>query len=364
MSIVSADFKLERGAFTAEINCEIDAQVTGIFGPSGAGKTSFLLALAGLQSPNSGIIRIHDKVVFDSSRKIALPPEKRKIGYVFQEGRLFPHLTVAQNLRYGMNSSSSKFDFDEVVKLLKINKVIDSKISYLSGGEAQRVAIGRAILSGPELLVLDEPFSALDKHLRQHIISLLLPLIQKFNIPVLVISHDLADLLLLTEELLIIQDGRCIGQGNFYNLIADKTVADTFSKSGLINTIEFNIDSTNIKGGMLTLSNAGHTIYAESRKDPLIQQQTVTVFLRPEDITLALHKIDDISMQNQLEGTIIKLHSTENKVLCIIDHGFKLIAEVTLATKQKMNLNEGDKIWSLFKAAAVKMNGTPLDNIV
>lgn len=364
MTILAADFELNKGGFTADIKCRIDSQVTGIFGPSGAGKTSFLRSLAGLDTPKRGLIRINDKIVFDAEKQINLPPEKRKIGYVFQEGRLFPHLSVTENIRYGMNTNSSMIAFDEVVKLLRITNIVDAKISDISGGEAQRVAIGRAILSDPDLLVLDEPFSALDKQLRLHIISLLIPLIRKLKIPVLVISHDLSDLLMLTEELLIIQDGKCVGHGNYYDLIANKSTSDVLSKSGLINSIEFNVDNTSVKKGMLCLSKVGQTIYAESRTDQMATNPNIIVFLRPEDITLALHKIADISMQNQLEGTITKLLITENKVLCIIDHGFKLIAEVTLATMEKMNLKEGDKIWSLFKAAAVKMDIDPINNLV
>ena len=189
MSVLTANFLLSRPGFTLNIQCEIEKQVTGIFGPSGAGKTSFLHVLAGLETPDYGSVSIQNHEVFNTSKKLNLPPEKRKIGYVFQEGRLFPHLNVAQNLRYGLKKNTNLFQ--EVAELLKISDIVNKKVSRISGGQAQRVAIGRAILSSPDILVLDEPFSALDKNLRQHIISLLKPLIQKFNIPMLVISHDL-----------------------------------------------------------------------------------------------------------------------------------------------------------------------------
>lgn len=362
MSVLTANFLLSRPGFTLNIQCEIEKQVTGIFGPSGAGKTSFLHVLAGLETPDYGSVSIQNHEVFNTSKKLNLPPEKRKIGYVFQEGRLFPHLNVAQNLRYGLKKNTNLFQ--EVAELLKISDIVNKKVSRISGGQAQRVAIGRAILSSPDILVLDEPFSALDKNLRQHIISLLKPLIQKFNIPMLVISHDLSDLLMLSDQLLIIHDGKCAGQGSYYELIGQKEAFLEMSKSGLINSIELKVDFIDKDKGLMILSHNGKQISAESRsnENSFFDEKRVTIFLRPEDVTLAMHKIEDISIQNQIEGKIEKLITTDNKVLCVIDHGFKLIAEVTLATKQKMKLEEGAKIWSLFKAAAIKMNSRKISN--
>ena len=356
MSVLAADFTLERGGFTLDINCEITQQITGIFGPSGAGKSTFLHVLAGLTKADHGYVRILDRHVFNSNEKIELPPEKRKIGFVFQENRLFPHLSVRQNLRYGINGKNENIRLTDVAELLKITDILDKKTPQISGGQAQRVAIGRAILSGPDILFLDEPFSALEKNLRQHIISLLIPLIQKYNIPMLVISHDISDLLMLTDELLILKSGKCVGQGNYYELVAQEETSHELIKSGLMNTIELKKESTDRKKGIIILSGNDHKIYAESQLSDNLHDSTVNVFLRPEDITLALHKIEDISMQNQIEGIIERLIVTDNKVLCIVDHGFRLIAEVTLATKEKMDLKQGAKIWSLFKAAAVKLS--------
>lgn len=364
MSILKADFLLKRGDFSLNINCEINAPVTGIFGPSGAGKTSFLHAIAGLETPDEGTIKIQDKEVFNSFQQTNLPSQKRKIGYVFQEGRLFPHMNVAQNLRYGLKKEINLIQFKEVTDLLKISDILHKKKAQISGGQAQRVAIGRALLSSPDILVLDEPFSALDKILRQHIISLIKPLINRYNIPMLVISHDLSDLLLLSDQLLIIHDGSCAGHGSYYDLIGQQQACVHLNKSGLMNSIELKLEYVDGEKGVMILSKGDQKILAESWLDgnSFFDEQFINVFLRPEDITLALHKIEDISIQNQLEGTIAKLIIVENKVLCIIDHGFRLIAEVTLATKKKMQLMEGQKIWSLFKAAAVKMNSPGIIN--
>lgn len=364
MSVLKADIVLERMFFTLDIKCEINAHITGIFGPSGAGKTTFLHTIAGLQTPDRGFLTIADKEVFNSEKNINLPPEKRNIGFVFQEGRLFPHLNVIQNLKYGASNKSDIAYFREVTELLKITDILHNKVSKISGGQAQRVAIGRALLSKPDILVLDEPFSALDKNLRQHIIAMMKPLIAKFKMPVLIISHDLSDLLLLSDNLLILKDGKCIGQGDYYDLISRNESMKALNSSGLVNAIDFKIDYVDGDKGLMTLSHNGKQVFAESwlEEEKFLDNNMVNVVLRPEDITLAAHRIEDISIQNQLEGRIVQLIETQNSILCVIDHGFKLIAEVSLATKQKMKLEEGKIIWSLFKAAAIKLNSPGFAN--
>jgi molybdate transport system ATP-binding protein len=364
MSVLKANIVLKRSGFVLNINCEIKTQVTGIFGSSGAGKTTFLQSLAGLQIPDSGSISIAGREVFNAGKNINLAPEKRRIGFVFQEGRLFPHLNVIQNLKYGIKDKPDIAFFREVTELLKISDILNSKVSKISGGQAQRVAIGRALLTRPDILVLDEPFSALDKKLRHHIISLLKPLITKFNLPVLVISHDLSDLLMLSDNLLIIEKGQCVGHGDYYDLIAANDSRSALTSAGLVNAIDLKIEFIDDKKGLMNLSHGNQQIYAESWLDEerFLDDVYVNVVLRPEDITLASHKIKDISIQNQLEGKIEKLITTKNKVLCVIDCGFKLISEVSLATQQKMKLEEGKGIWCLFKAAAVKLNSPSFIN--
>ena len=362
MTVLHADIKLQHPGFTLDLSCDIDHPITGIFGPSGAGKTTILQVLAGLQQPSQGHIRLLNKVIYDNKININLPPEKRNIGYVFQDSLLFPHLNVAQNLKFGIHGHVHIQDFKEVVDLLGIENLLSQPVTDISGGQARRVAIGRALLSAPGLLMLDEPFSALEKSLRHRIIDAIKPYLQKHQIPMLVVSHDLADLLMLTDELMIIEQGRCTGHGNYYELIGSKTAMHSLSQAGMINSIAARLNYVNEKKGLVYLSHGDTQIFVESWLDGsyFMDKNLIHASLRPEDITLAKHQIQDISIQNQLPGTIEKLIMTGNKVLCIIDHGFKLIAEVTIATQQKMKLEEGDQIWSLFKAAAVKIEDANL----
>jgi len=188
--MLSLDLQLQRGAFQRHVRIEEQARVVAIAGRSGAGKTTVLNAIAGLVRPQAGHIRIDDRVLYDSARGIDLPPHRRRIGYVFQDARLFPHLDVRQNLRYGRHGDAqSSFGFDAVVDLLGIAPLLARSTANLSGGEAQRVAIGRALLSQPAILLFDEPLTALDQARREELIPYLQRVRDEVRLPMLYVSH-------------------------------------------------------------------------------------------------------------------------------------------------------------------------------
>ena len=188
--MLSLDLELRRGAFQRHVRIEEQARVLALAGPSGAGKTTVLNAIAGLVRPMSGHIRIDDRVLYDSARGIDVPTHRRRIGYVFQDARLFPHLDVRRNLRYGRHGGArARFGFDAVVDLLGIGHLLDRRTVNLSGGESQRVAIGRALLSQPAILLFDEPLSALDQARREELIPWLQRVREEVRLPMLYVSH-------------------------------------------------------------------------------------------------------------------------------------------------------------------------------
>jgi molybdate transport system ATP-binding protein len=188
--MLSLDLQLRRGAFRRHVRIEEQARVVALAGPSGAGKTTVLNAIAGLVRPESGHIRIDDRVLYDSARGIDLPAHRRRIGYVFQDARLFPHLDVGRNLRYGRHGGvQDRFGFDAVVELLGIGHLLARRTANLSGGEAQRVAIGRALLSQPAILLFDEPLTALDQARREELIPYLQRVRDEVRLPMLYVSH-------------------------------------------------------------------------------------------------------------------------------------------------------------------------------
>ena len=188
--MLSIDLQLQRGSFRRHVRIEEQARVVALAGPSGAGKTTVLNAIAGLVRPESGHIRIDDRVLYDSALGIDLPAHRRRIGYVFQDARLFPHLDVRRNLRYGRHGQAqARFGFDAVVELLGIGHLLARRTANLSGGEAQRVAIGRALLSQPAILLFDEPLTALDQARREELIPYLQRVRDEVRLPMLYVSH-------------------------------------------------------------------------------------------------------------------------------------------------------------------------------
>ncbi|MFT3897941.1 MAG: ATP-binding cassette domain-containing protein [Thermomonas sp.] len=197
------DIELRRGDFARRVRIDDEARVIALTGRSGAGKTSVLHAIAGLAKPRSGRIAVGERVLFDAAQRIDLPPHRRRVGYVFQDARLFPHMDVAGNLRYGRHDPRERpgFEFDAVVELLGIAPLLSRRTANLSGGEAQRVAIGRALLSQPEILLLDEPLSMLDAERRDELLPYLRRVRDEVRLPMVYVSHQPGDAAQLAASL-------------------------------------------------------------------------------------------------------------------------------------------------------------------
>ena len=213
--MLAVDVEKKLGAFSVAARFEAADGVTALFGPSGSGKTSIISMVAGLVTPDRGRIVCNGTVLFDSDRGVSAPPHRRGIGYVFQDGRLFPHMTVAQNLDYGRRMYRLPADADardRVVRLLDIARLLDRRPGKLSGGERQRVAIGRALLMRPQLLLLDEPLASLDNARKREIFPYLLRLRDE-TVPMIYVSHMAAEVRRIATTIVRIDDGRVSGVG-------------------------------------------------------------------------------------------------------------------------------------------------------
>jgi molybdate transport system ATP-binding protein len=200
------------GDFTidAEFSCATDG-IVALFGRSGAGKTSLIDMLAGLSRPDSGRIEIAGVPLFDSHRGLDLPPERRRIGYVFQEGRLFPHMTVRSNLSYGLRRAPTherRIQFDQIVELLGLEALLGRRPHDLSGGEKQRIALGRALLANPRLLLMDEPLAALDQPRKDEILPFIERLRDELTIPIVYVSHAMPEIVRLADVMVLMSEGR------------------------------------------------------------------------------------------------------------------------------------------------------------
>ena len=195
------------GGIHLKVDVELpNSGVTVFFGPSGSGKTSVINLLSGMMRPDKGFIRIHDRVLFDSEKRISVPPYERRMGYIFQESRLFPHLTVTSNLRYGYREGG-QIVFDEVVELLGVGHLLKRRPHHLSGGEKQRVAIGRALLTNPDLLLMDEPLSALDELRKEEIIPFIKRIRDEFYTPIVYVTHSTHEVERLANNVVVMKNG-------------------------------------------------------------------------------------------------------------------------------------------------------------
>ena len=205
------NLRLARGSFVLDINQDIQTSVTGLFGPSGSGKSTLLILIAGFVKPDSGHLILNGVTLFNSEEGINLAPNLRRIGMLFQDGRLFPHLSIKNNLTYGLDLLSLEsrvIHLSDVIEMLELVSLLEKRPYELSGGEVQRVALGRALLMSPKLLLLDEPLSSLDEKLKKQILPFLKRIKENVEIPMIYVSHDLEEINYLTTSIMNIQNGQ------------------------------------------------------------------------------------------------------------------------------------------------------------
>lgn len=354
---VYVDIKYRRGNFLLQMKDFIPDGIVGIFGSSGSGKSSLLKLLAGIEHPDEGQIIIHGREFYNRSCKINVPVRKRKMGLVFQEGRLFPHMSIRKNLLYGYDSTSS-INFQEVVALLEIEDLLDKKPDQCSGGEKQRVAIGRMLLNSPEVLMLDEPFSALDQRLRRNIIPYLVRIHEKYSLPIWVVSHDIGDLLMLTSQLMVINNGLLLGSGNYLDLLFDSMAGPVLQQEEETNAVRLRAQSIDKVGEMTTFyyySDYPSNYLLIDVEQQLLPDDQLILSIAPQSISLSLGRVDSISARNQLQGKITSIKEMGKKVFCRVDVGFPLLVEITRGSLEKLELEAGIVVYCLFKVSSVRL---------
>ena len=338
------------GAFTLATDFSVSGDRVGIFGASGSGKSTLVSMLAGLLEPDGGEIVLDGDCLFSSARGINLRPEQRRISMVFQQHCLFPHLNVKNNLLYGFKRSRPEhrsIDFDALVDVLKLGGLLGRGVTNLSGGEKQRVALGRAILANPRLLLMDEPLSALDDSLRFQIIPYLKSVSEQFGIPYLFISHSLVEMHLMTDTVLAFEKGTMIEQVSSEQL-ARSRMGD--SPVGYINLLRLGRPSA--EGGLFSYPWGASQLLlsAGSERDESLAE------LSSKDIILFKQHPEAISARNLLKCTVRSLFSSERKVGVELDcAGNTLIAEVVQDAITELAITSGSTIYVAIKASAFRM---------
>jgi molybdate transport system ATP-binding protein len=342
---------------TFDLDCTFAAPAAGItalYGASGAGKTSIVRAIAGALTPDAGRIAVGDRVLFDAATGIDLPAHARRIGYVFQESRLFPHLSVRANLLYGYKraTGSKRHTLDAIVALLDIAPLLDRRIHNLSGGERQRVAIGRALLAQPTMLLMDEPLASLDTKRKAELLPYIESLRDDPGLPIIYISHAFDEVLRLADHLVIVDGGRTVREGSLFDLSIDPAVTPYLDHYDAGTVIVCRIDHQTPAEGLTGLVFAGGTLFVP-RVD-LAADAQVRVRFPARDVSIALSDPVDSSITNRLPGRIVAMHEVDQTYSDVIVDvgGVRLRARIMRASVARLKLSVGQSVWALIKSVA------------
>ena len=331
------------------------AGVTALFGRSGAGKTSLINMVAGLARPDEGHIITGGRCLFDSNAAIDLPPEKRRIGYIFQEGRLFPHLSVRSNLTYGMRLTPKHeryVQFDQVVELLGMGHLVDRRPSKLSGGEKQRVAIGRALLTSPSLLLMDEPLASLDFARKAEVLPFIARLSSEFAIPILYVSHSLEEILNLADTMVVLDGGRTVASGSIEELMSRRDLQALIGHTDCGAVISTVVESHHEADGISRLRFQGGVLKVPRLEVPVGSR--VRVRIEARHVAIALVPPERTSVQNILPCAIEEITSGNGSFVDVkLDIGCPLLSRITPLALRTLDLKPGRKVFAIIKSVAV-----------
>jgi molybdate transport system ATP-binding protein len=352
--MLQVDLRLQRGEFRLDTQFTAPAPgVTALFGKSGCGKTTLVNMLAGLMRDGEGRITLGDEVWFDSARGISLPAERRHVGYVFQDARLFPHYTVRGNLLYGAprGSAGGSTAFDEVVELLGLAPLLQRRPGGLSGGEKQRVALGRAMLTQPRLLLLDEPLASLDASRREEVLPYLTRLRDHYAIPMVFVSHQFDEVLRLATHLVVMDHGQIVAAGDLTSVSLAPALRSIVGPDAAGAVIEGRVTGVNATTELATIAIGTDTLHVSSRG--LIVDQQVRVQLLARDLILAVTEPHGLSVRNQLRGRVRAITADGSGDLVAVDvGGMTVLARITAAATRELALAPGTAVWVLVKAVS------------
>ena len=348
---VSVQITHQQGDFTLDASFEAPDGLTVLFGRSGSGKTSVINAIAGLLRPDAGRIAIGGRVLQDSETGLWLPPHKRRIGYVFQDARLFPHLSVRQNLTYGQRFATTKAAIEPVVEMLGLGDLLNRRPAALSGGEKQRVAIGRALLSGPELILADEPLAALDEARKDDILPYFERLRDEVGIPVVYVSHAAGEVARLATTVVVMDQGRVKQMGPAGEVLSDPSVipigvreAGAMIEARVGAHSDDGLSDLLIGDLVVTIPNCGRQI-----------GDLVRLRIAAQDVMIATQAPQGISALNVLPATIksIRMGDGPGAMVQMEVGGATLLSRITRRSVQTLGLTAGQKVFAVLKAVSV-----------
>ena len=364
--MLSVSLDKRRDGFSLQV--AFDAPTPGIvalFGRSGCGKSTTIDLIAGLLDPDAGHVRLNGTALVDTSANLSVSAQRRRIGYVFQDARLFPHRSVTGNLRYGLKRAKGvehRIGFDDVVALLGLESLLARRPNQLSGGERQRVALGRALLSQPQLLLLDEPLASLDSARREEVLPYLEALRDRLSIPMIFVSHQFDEVLRLATHVVLLDQGKVAAQGSPSEISLEPALRAIVGPEAVGAVLDGVITSIDPEKRLAELRIAGGTLRISAR-DVLDNASArhgvgsgVRVQLLARDIILATQPPHALSVRNAIEGTVTDITDDDDDASLVrVDiGGDSVLSRVTRAAVEELKLQRGSQVWVLIKSVSLR----------
>ncbi len=356
MSHLTAKFDVSFPDFALKADIKIPLQgFTAVFGPSGCGKTTLLRCLSGLTRAQGGFMQVGETVWQDESQGLFLSPNERPIGYVFQDARLFLHLNVEGNLRYGMKRRPSKTSadiYDQIIDILDLHRLLQARPRQLSGGEKQRVAVGRALLTQPQLLLMDEPLAALDSARKQEILPYFQRMQETLNIPVIYVTHSLNEVLQLVDTMVMLDRGRIISTGPIAEVFSSVGLKKHIGSAMVGAVLEATVKEQDDEYKLTVLQTGEHTLYAP-HQDASIGSR-LRIHIHASDVFLTTTPMPaQTSVLNTLPAVIQEIYNASPGGATVdikLDVGSPLLATITRKSLELLQLSIGQKVYANIKA--------------
>jgi molybdate transport system ATP-binding protein len=357
MSRLVARFNVRYPSFHLSVGLDVPTSgITVLFGPSGSGKTTLLRCLAGLERASDGFMQFDNDVWQDEAKGLCLPLHARSIGYVFQEPRLFPHYNVRSNLLYGYKRTRAeerRISIEQVVTILGIGHLLERRIHNLSGGEKQRVAIGRALLTSPKLLLMDEPLASLDIQRKHELLPFIHRLHEELHMPVMYVSHAISEILQLADRVVLLKQGKLMGAGPLNEVLTSREFRGNFGSLRVGAVLDASVASHEAQYGLSQLEFKGQILFVPVQSVAI--GQLVRVHILSSDVSLVVGRNSSpTSVLNILEATIVEIREMDqSSVDVLLDIGVPLIASITRKSLANLALKSGDRVFAHIKAVAV-----------
>jgi len=354
--MVEVDIAFTRGAFQLEARFASGAPIVALFGRSGSGKSTLVNAIAGTVRPSRGRIAVGTRTLFDSARGIDLAPEARRVGYVFQDALLFPHMDVAGNLGYGerLTPPGERFvERNRVIELLDLRRLLDRRPAGLSGGEKQRVAIGRALLASPAVLLMDEPLASLDAPRKAEILAYIELLRDEIRLPIVYVSHALEEVTRLADHLVLLSEGRVAAEGSVAEVLSRRDLGPLTGRFEAGAVIEARVAAIDEAFGLTTLAFPGGELVVPNID--ALPGEPVRARVRARDVSIATRRPEGISIRNVFAVEVV---AVSGEFGAIVDVSLRigdtpLLARITRKSAQELGIRAGSHAYALVKAVSI-----------